>query len=115
MQKASWAKAGIAVSLQPGPAEAVIDNATPCVGGSGCTWELADPGTVWTFSPDVYPSGEEIFGTGAGTNVGSYADLLDDAAIAAERDRDGRPGALFRPSGRPASGHLRTDSRRLPD
>jgi peptide/nickel transport system substrate-binding protein len=81
MQKASWAGAGIQVSLQPAPAETVVDNATPCVGGSGCTWELEDPGTSWTFSPDVYPSGEEIFGTGAGTNVGSYADLLDDAAI----------------------------------
>jgi peptide/nickel transport system substrate-binding protein len=82
MQKASWARAGIDVTLSPTSAAAVIDDATPCVGGAGCTWELEDWGTGWTFFPDVYPSGEEIFGSGAGTNVGSYANFLDDADIA---------------------------------
>jgi peptide/nickel transport system substrate-binding protein len=81
-QKAAWAGAGIDVTLQSVPSETLNDDTTPCVGGSGCTWELEDPGTGWTFYPDVYPSGEEIFGTGAGTNVGSYADLIDDGAIA---------------------------------
>ena len=58
-------------------------------------WELADPGTGWTFSPDVYPSGEEIFGTGAGTNVGSYADLLDDVDIAQAETGTTGLGAYF--------------------
>ena len=41
------------------------------VPGSSRTW-----GTGWTFFPDVYPSGEEIFGTSSATNAGGYADFV---------------------------------------
>ena len=82
-QKVSWARAGIDVSLTPAPEQAVVNNALPCVGGSGCTWELADWGTSWTFVPDVYPTGEELFTSGAGTNVGGYGDFIADAYISA--------------------------------
>jgi peptide/nickel transport system substrate-binding protein len=94
-QKASWARAGIDVSLTPASAEAVVDTAVPCVGGSGCTWELADWGTGWTFVPDVYPTGEELFKSGAGTNVGGYADFIDDAYIAASETSASGLGAYF--------------------
>ncbi len=82
VQKASWGKAGIDVTMSSASPEAVVDDAAPCVGGAGCTWELEDWGTGWTFDPDVYPSGEEIFTTGAATNDGGYASFSDDANIA---------------------------------
>jgi len=82
MQKASWARAGIDVTLSAAAPGTVLDDSVPCVGGAGCTWELEDSGTGWTFDPDVYPTGEELFTTGAATNDGGYADLFDDADIA---------------------------------
>jgi len=81
-QKTSWARAGIDVTVNSASSGAVIDDTVPCVGGAGCTWELADWGTAWSFFPDVYPSGEEIFTTAAATNDGGYANLFDDANIA---------------------------------
>jgi len=82
-EKASWARAGITVTLDPSTSAAISSDATPCSGGSSCTWELADPGTGWSFDPATFPSGEELFGTGSAQNVGSYADFVDDGLIAA--------------------------------
>lgn len=38
----------------------------PCK-GSTCTWQLENWGGGWEYSPDIYPTGEEIFATGAGS------------------------------------------------
>jgi len=80
-EKAAWARAGIEVTLNSASSGAVVENAVPCVGGAGCTWDLVDWGTGWTYFPDVYPTGEEIFTTGAATNDGGYANFVDDANI----------------------------------
>jgi peptide/nickel transport system substrate-binding protein len=45
--------------------------------------QLANWGAGWLFSPDYYPTGEEIFQTGAGSNSGSYSDPTNDANILA--------------------------------
>jgi len=81
-EKSSWSTAGINVSLSQQSFNTVIGNATPC-SGSGCSWELANWGAGWIFSPDYYPTGEEIFQTGAGSNSGSYSDPTNDANITA--------------------------------
>ncbi|HZS24896.1 MAG TPA: ABC transporter substrate-binding protein [Gaiellaceae bacterium] len=80
-QVASWAQAGIKISLTTATFDTVIGNATPCPGG--CSWELENWGGGWVFSPDYYPSGEELFQTGAGSNSGSYSDKTNDANIKA--------------------------------
>ena len=80
-EKASWATAGIEVSLTSARQNVVLADAVPCAGGQSCTWELADWGTGWTFTPDVYPTGEQIFGSGAATNVGSYSDFFNATSI----------------------------------
>ena len=38
-------------------------------------------GGGWVYSPDYYPSGEEIFQTGAGSNGGQYSDPTNDRLI----------------------------------
>ena len=40
------------------------------------------------FSPDYYPTGEEIFQTGAGSNSGNYSDATNDANIMATNTTD---------------------------
>jgi peptide/nickel transport system substrate-binding protein len=83
-EKSSWEQAGINMSLSQGSFNTVIGNAVPCTPGSkGCSWELENWGAGWIFAPDYYPTGEEIFQTGAGSNSGSYSDPTNDANILA--------------------------------
>ena len=82
-EKSSWASAGINITLSQASFNTVLSNATPCSGGSSCSWELENWGAGWIFSPDYYPSGEPIFQTGAGSNSGSYSDPTNDANITA--------------------------------
>jgi peptide/nickel transport system substrate-binding protein len=83
-EKSSWEQAGISMSLSQASFNTVIGNAVPCKAGSkGCSWELENWGAGWIFSPDYYPTGEEIFQTGAGSNSGSYSDTTNDANIVA--------------------------------
>jgi len=86
-EKASWSSAGINMKLSSGTFDTVIGNATAC-SGSGCTWQLENWGAGWIFSPDYYPSGEEIFQTGAGSNSGSYSNPTNDANITATNFKD---------------------------
>lgn len=72
--------AGIHLTLTTGSFGAVLGASTPC-SGSSCTWELANWGAGWIYAPDYYPTGEEIFKTGAGSNSGSYSDPRNDALI----------------------------------
>ncbi len=48
-----------------------------------CDWELGQYGSAWVFAPDHYPSGEEIFQTGALGNVGSYSNARINSLILA--------------------------------
>jgi peptide/nickel transport system substrate-binding protein len=83
-EKSSWAQAGINMSLSAASFDSVIGAAVPCTAGSsGCGWELQNWGAGWVYAPDYYPSGEEIFQTGAGSNSGSYSDKTNDSLILA--------------------------------
>ena len=56
----------------------------PCAASSSaCDWELGNYGSSWVFEPDHYPSGEEIFQTGALGNVNNYSDPAVDKLIIA--------------------------------
>jgi peptide/nickel transport system substrate-binding protein len=50
---------------------------------ASCAWELGQYGAGWVFEPDHYPSGEEIFETGALGNVANYSNATTDRLIAA--------------------------------
>ncbi len=51
----------------------------PCT-ASTC-WDMANWGGGWIYSPDFYPTGEEIFATGAGSNAGGFSNKHLDALI----------------------------------
>lgn len=80
-EKSSWAQAGINISLTSASFDTVIGNATPCP--TGCSWELENWGAGWIFAPDYYPTGEEIFESGAGSNSGNFSTPTNDANIKA--------------------------------
>jgi len=80
-EKSSWAAAGINVNLTTSTFDTVLTNAVPCSGGSSCSWEAENWGGGWIFAPDFYPSGEDLFQTGAGSNSGSYSDPQMDNLI----------------------------------
>ena len=79
----SWGAAGIHVNETTATFDTVIGNATACTGGPSCTWEMQDWAGSWVYYPDIYPTGEELFATGAISNYGSYSDPTNDANIKA--------------------------------
>lgn len=81
--KSNASLAGIQINLSSAPFSTVIGNATPCKPGPKCTWQIENWGGGWVYSPDYYPTGGELYGTGAGSNYGSYSNPKMDSLIAA--------------------------------
>ena len=85
-----FALAGIQIKLSQASYDAVLGSAIPCTPGAACTWDLAYWDTPWIYSPDYYPSGDQLWAcTGsaaspvyAGSNVGGYCDPQAEADIA---------------------------------
>ena len=66
---------GVRVNLRGAPFNTVVGTATSCQESSPeCSWQVADWGGGWVFAPDYYPTGEQIFSTGAGSNQGGFSD-----------------------------------------
>jgi peptide/nickel transport system substrate-binding protein len=87
--QSSATKVGIRVDLQGAPFNTVTGTAVPCDAGKpDCNWQMANWGAGWVFAPDYYPTGEQIFGTGAGSNVGSFSDPKLDRFIAETQHSD---------------------------
>jgi peptide/nickel transport system substrate-binding protein len=75
---------GIQISLNQQTAATVTATILPCApSSSACSWELGNYGTAWLFQPDHYPTGDEIFQTGALGNVNNYSDPAVDKLIVA--------------------------------
>ena len=82
----SWKSAGIHVNETTSTFDTVIGNATACTPGPSCTWEIRTGPGSWVYSPDIYPTGEELFATGAVANYGSYSDPQADSLHQASTD-----------------------------
>lgn len=77
--KASWATEGINVQLSGASFNTVIGNAIACP--NGCSWQIQEWGGGWTFAPDYYPTGEELFQLGSEANYGDYNDPKNNSLI----------------------------------
>ncbi|HET9094639.1 MAG TPA: ABC transporter substrate-binding protein, partial [Solirubrobacteraceae bacterium] len=78
------ARVGIALTLKQVTIATVTAEIEPCSARSpACHWQLGQYGSAWVFAPDHYPTGEEIFQTGALGNVGSYSNPAVDRLIRA--------------------------------
>jgi peptide/nickel transport system substrate-binding protein len=77
------ASIGIKLNLQPKPFNQVTALAAGnCVVAKiSCAWDMGNWGAGWTFYPDLLPTGESLFMSGAVANSGGYADPADDSLI----------------------------------
>lgn len=77
-------EAGIEISLHEVTSTTIASTILSCSAKSpACSWELGQYGASWLFEPDHYPSGEEIFQTGALGNVNNYSNPAMDKLIKA--------------------------------
>jgi peptide/nickel transport system substrate-binding protein len=76
--KTAFSKAGLELNLSGAPFDTVIGDA---FAGSTAA-DMDNWGGGWIFSPDYYPTGDEIFATGAISNGGAYSNPNNDANIA---------------------------------
>jgi peptide/nickel transport system substrate-binding protein len=75
---------GIEISLDQVTSATIAATILSCAPASAaCSWQIGNYGTAWLFAPDHYPSGEEIFQTGALGNVNNYSDPAVDKLILA--------------------------------
>lgn len=79
-EKAAWSQAGINVSLSEASFDEVYGAAVLCP--NGCAWEM-QWWAGWSYEPDFYPTGDEIFYSGAQSNPGAYSDPQNDRNIRA--------------------------------
>jgi peptide/nickel transport system substrate-binding protein len=81
--KSTFSLAGIQLTLTTGTEGQVVGAAVPCAGGSSCGWQAVQWGTPAWIWGDPYPTGEQLFRTGAGVNPGSSSNPAVGADIAA--------------------------------
>ncbi|MDA8290863.1 MAG: ABC transporter substrate-binding protein [Actinomycetota bacterium] len=71
--KSNWSAAGITVNLSTAPFDTIIADAAPCKSSqSSCSWQMANWGGGWTFGVDPYPTGDQLFASGSGSNFSNY-------------------------------------------
>jgi peptide/nickel transport system substrate-binding protein len=80
--KSDFALAGIDINLGEAPFDTLIAEASPC---TSCSWQMTNWGGGWLFGVNPYPTGDQIFGTGSGSNFSNYnsptADKLIDQTV----------------------------------
>ena len=76
-----FAKAGVTVTAQG--SSNILGAIGPCTAGQpSCTWQMGNFGSPsWFYGNDNYPTGGELFQTGAGFNVGNYSNKTRDSLI----------------------------------
>jgi peptide/nickel transport system substrate-binding protein len=81
--KSDAAQAGIDITIKGQDYNTISGEVVPCKPtDESCSWQFAAIGG-WIFGPDIYPTGETLFATGAGYNPGSYSDPKADSLIKA--------------------------------
>ncbi len=83
LQSTLRSKAGIALSLASQPfAQVIATSFAGCTFSTPCdNWDMVDWGQAWAYAPDYFPTGEELFQTGASSNVGDYSNATGDSYI----------------------------------
>jgi peptide/nickel transport system substrate-binding protein len=82
--KSAYSQVGIQVNLSTAPFNTIIGRLAPCKPSqAGCAWQMAWWGGGWTYGVDPYPTGDQLFATGSGSNFSNYSDASLDGLISA--------------------------------
>jgi peptide/nickel transport system substrate-binding protein len=82
--KSDFSLAGIQVNLSAEPFDTIISMMTPCTASQAdCSWEMLNYGGGWTYGVDPYPTGDQLFETGSGSNSSNYSDPEANSLISA--------------------------------
>jgi len=82
--KSQFSQAGIQINLSSAPFDSIISLLTPCKASqSNCSWQMLNYGGGWTYGVDPYPTGDQLFATGSGSNASNYSSSQADKIIAA--------------------------------
>ena len=82
--KSQFSQAGIQVKLSSAPFDSIISLLTPCKSTqASCSWQMLNYGGGWTYGVDPYPTGDQLFATGSGSNSSNYSDPKTDQLISA--------------------------------
>jgi peptide/nickel transport system substrate-binding protein len=80
--QSSFAQIGAALSVKQAPLNTVLNDSAICKPSqAACSWQLSFFGTQGSWYYPAYPSGEQLFQTGAGVNLGSYSSPEADKLI----------------------------------
>lgn len=81
--QSAFSYAGIKLNLQPEPLQTVNAHEVRCTPKqSKCAWQLIEGNYQgWTYEPDYYPSGGQIFGKDGGSNSGGFYDPVAERLI----------------------------------
>jgi peptide/nickel transport system substrate-binding protein len=95
------AEVGIKITITAQSFGDVVGDATEsgCLGVKApspkCTWDMANWGQGWSYSPDYLPTGENLFETGSVDNFGAFHDPHNDA-LTAKTVQDSNPKTFFK-------------------
>jgi peptide/nickel transport system substrate-binding protein len=82
--KSQFSQAGIQVNLASAPFDSIISLLTPCTSKqASCSWQMLNYGGGWTYGVDPYPTGDQLFATGSGSNSSNYSDARANQLISA--------------------------------
>jgi peptide/nickel transport system substrate-binding protein len=82
--KSQFSEAGIQINLTSAPFDSIISLLTPCTPSqANCSWQMLNYGGGWTYGVDPYPTGDQLFATGSGSNSSNYSNAEADQIIAA--------------------------------
>jgi peptide/nickel transport system substrate-binding protein len=80
--QSSFSQMGASLSVKQAPLNTVLNDSAICKPSqAACSWQMSFFGTQGSWYFPAYPSGEQIFATSAGVNLGSYSDSQADKLI----------------------------------
>jgi peptide/nickel transport system substrate-binding protein len=80
--QSTFSKIGATLSVKQAPLNTVLNDSAICKPSqASCSWQMSFFGTQGSWYYPAYPSGEELFSTTAGVNLGSYSDSQADKLV----------------------------------
>lgn len=80
--QSSFSQIGVSLSVKQVPLNTVLNDSAICTSSqASCGWQLSFFGTQGSWYYPAYPSGEQIFASNAGVNLGSYSSSQADKLI----------------------------------